>query len=73
MTDKTSIRTGWIVIVAVSAVLLTACAGNPDPSILAGTTTGVQSGIEQQLLWVGTGTSSLWRDGAMGEDARKRL
>lgn len=64
MTDRTGIGTGWITIIAASALLLAACAAGPDPSILAGATTGVQQEMERQLLWVGTGASSIWRDDA---------
>jgi hypothetical protein len=63
MTARTIIHTAWIAIFAISVVLLVGCAGSPDPSILAGSTMGVQPEMERQILWVGTGTSSIWRDG----------
>jgi hypothetical protein len=63
MRRRKRIRIAVGVMFGMAAIGLTGCAGTPDPSILAGATAGASPAIEQQLVWVGTGTSYIWSDG----------
>lgn len=63
MKSRRVFRNAGIALFGISVVMLAGCAGSPDPSILAGATAGASPAIEQQLVWVGTGTSYIWSDG----------
>lgn len=57
-------RTAVGALIGTTLLALAGCVGGPDTSVLADKTSVTSPAIEEQLVWIGTGTSYRWTEGA---------